>query len=90
MTACPLIFIGITPFILNDVDNTGAVNMSEDYLANSRNRHFTRRHLKVRELVEDELVRLNSIPTDENVSDIMTKPLSVRRFRVLRAKLLNM
>ena len=77
-----------------DVDNTGAVNMSEDYVANSRNRHFTRRHLKVhlkvRELVEDELVRLNSIPTDENVSDIMTKPLSVRRFRVLRAKLLNM
>ena len=73
-----------------DVDNTGAVNMSEDYVANSRNRHFTRRHLKVRELVEDELVRLNSIPTDENVSDIMTKPLSVRRFRILRAKLLNM
>lgn len=73
-----------------DVDNTGAVNMSEDYVANSRNRHFTRRHLKVRELVEEEIVKLRSIPTDANTSDILTKPLSVRLFKKHRAKLLNM
>ena len=70
-----------------DVDNTGAVNMSEDYVANSRNRHFTRRHLKIRELVEEEIVKLRSIPTNDNVSDILNKPLSVRRFKALRAKL---
>ena len=80
----------ITGPTIIDVDNKGAVDMSEDYIANSRNRHFTRRHLKVRELVEDGVVQLKSIPTDDNVSDIMTKPLSVRRFEKLRRMLLNM
>ena len=73
-----------------DVDNKGAVDMSEDYVANSRNRHFTRRHLKIRELVEDEIVRLRKIHTDDNTSDIMTKYLAKNRFEKLRKKLLSM
>jgi hypothetical protein len=72
------------------VDNKGAVDMSEDYVANSRNRHFSRRHLKIRELVEDEVVRLRSIKTDDNTSDILTKFLYKNRFEALRKKLLNM
>ena len=72
------------------VDNSGAINQSEDFVANSRNRHFTRRHLKIRELVEDAIVRLRKVHTDDNPSDIFTKALSRPVFEKHRKAVLNM
>ena len=45
---------------------------------------------KIRELVEDEIVRLRKIHTDDNTSDILTKYLAKNRFEKLRKALLNM
>ena len=59
-------------------------------MANSRNRHYTRRHLKVRELVEDSVVRLRKIATQDNSSDILTKALSRPLFEKHRKTVLNM
>ena len=72
------------------VDNKGVVDMSQDFVANSRNRHFTRRHLKVRELVEDAYVKISSVKTENNASDILTKPLGKALFEKHRKTLLNM
>ena len=59
-------------------------------MSNSRVRHFERRQLKIRELVERGLINTLRIGTEENVSDIFTKPLGYRRFEKLRKILLNM
>ena len=72
------------------VDNKGVVDMSQDFVANSRNRHFTRRHLKVRELVEEAYVKISSVKTENNASDILTKPLGKALFEKHRKTLLNM
>ena len=72
------------------VDSKGASDLSQDFVSNARVRHFERRQLKVRELVENGVVAIKSIGTDDNVSDIFTKSLGRRRFEKLRKKLLNL
>ena len=79
----------LTPVTI-DVDSEGASNLSQDFVSNSRIRHFERRQLKIRELVERGLVAVANIGTEENVSDIFTKPLGRRRFEKLRKALLNL
>ena len=71
------------------VDNQGAIAMSNNYVSNSKTKHIERRHLKIRELVQDMIVRPEFIPTDLNVADILTKPLARPRFEELRRLILN-
>ena len=76
------------PTVLH-VDNQGAIALAKNYVSNKRTKHIERRHLKIRELVEEFKVRPEFIPTEENVADIMTKPLGRRRFEKLRRILMN-
>ena len=71
------------------IDNSGAVALSRDYISNGKTKHIERRHLKVRELVEEAVVSTSHIPTADNVADILTKPLGYRRFEKLRKLLMN-
>ena len=49
-----------SPTVLG-VDNQGAIALAKNYVSNSRTKHIERRHLKIRELVE-ELFGLSSFP----------------------------
>ena len=60
-----------------------------DYISNERTKHIERRHLKVRELVEDAVINVKYIATHLNVADIFTKPLERKQFQSLRDKLFN-
>jgi hypothetical protein len=71
------------------IDNQGAVALAKNYISNSKTKHIARRHLKIRELVEMLEVCPEYVPTDNNVADILTKPLGRRRFEKLRKILLN-
>ena len=71
------------------IDNQGAVALAKNYISNSRTKHIQRRHLKIRELVEELVVRPEFVPTDENVADILTKPLGKDRFKKLRKMILD-
>jgi len=71
------------------IDNQGAIALSRNYISNSRTKHIERRHLKIRELVEEFVVRPEFVPTDDNVADIMTKPLGREKFEKFRRILLN-
>ena len=71
------------------VDNQGAIALAKNYISNSRTKHIERRHLKIRELVEQLQVRPEFVPTDENVADIMTKPLGKAKFEKFRKVLMN-
>ena len=71
------------------IDNQGAVALAKNYISNSKTKHIARRHLKIRELVEELQVCPEYVPTDANIADIFTKPLGRRRFEKLRKVLLN-
>ena len=78
----------VTPIDIG-VDSKAARDLSQDFVSNQRVRHFERRQLKVRELVERGLVQLKSVGTSDNVSDIFTKPLARPLFEKHRRGLLN-
>jgi hypothetical protein len=71
------------------VDNQGAVALAKNYVSNSRTKHIERRHLKIRELVEEMMVRPEFVPTDENPADLMSKPLGRAKFEKFRRIVLN-
>ena len=71
------------------VDNQGAIALAKNYISNSRTKHIERRHLKIRELVEEMMVRPEFVPTDENAADIMSKPLGRAKFEKFRKIILN-
>ena len=76
--------------IMIGIDNKGAVDMALDYRSGPRTKHIARRHLKIRELVEEAVVAVKRVATADNIADIFTKPLEKRQFKALRDKLLNM
>ena len=63
--------------------------LAKNYVSNSRTKHIERRHLKIRELVEELAVRPEFVPTDGNVADILSKPLGRDKFEKFRRVLLN-
>ena len=77
-----------SPTVLG-VDNQGAIALAKNYVSNSRTKHIERRHLKIRELVEELAVRPEFVPTDGNVADILSKPLGRDKFEKFRRVLLN-
>ena len=90
--------LGITEQVLGkelgpitiDVDSKAAADLAQDFMSNSRVRHFERRQLKVRELVSRALVAIRQVGTADNVSDIFTKALGRRAFEKHRRTLLNL
>jgi len=71
------------------IDNQGAVALAKNYISNSKTKHIERRHLKIRELVEQAEVQPEFVPTEENPADIFTKALARPRFEKLRRMILN-
>ena len=79
----------VTPIDIG-VDSKAARDLSQDFVSNQRVRHFERRQLKIRELVEQATLRVKYIASSDNISDIFTKALDNATFCKLRAKLLNL
>jgi hypothetical protein len=64
-------------------DNTIAINISKNPVQHSWTKHIDIRHHFLRDLVEFEVVSLSFIPTDNQLVDILTKPLDGSRFESL-------
>ena len=71
------------------IDNQGAVALARNYVSNSKTKHIERRHLKIRELVEEMKVRPEFVPTNENPADLFTKPLGRPKFEKFRRMIMN-
>jgi hypothetical protein len=65
-------------------DNTSAINISKNPVHHSRTKHINIRHHFLRDFVESEVVSLSFIPTENQLEDILTKPLDGSRFEYLR------
>jgi hypothetical protein len=70
--------------IIINCDNTSAINISKNPVQHSRTKHIDIRHHFLRDLVESEVVSLSFIPTENQLADILTKPLDGSRFESLR------
>jgi hypothetical protein len=65
-------------------DNTSAINISKNPVQHSRTKHIDIRHHFLRDLVESEVVSLSLNPTENQLANILTKPLDGTRFESLR------
>ena len=65
-------------------DNTRAINLSKNLAQHSKSKHIEIRYHFIRDLVEDKVVCLELIHTDNQKTNIFTKPLNGPRFESLR------
>jgi hypothetical protein len=70
-------------------DNQGCLYLSENSGVQQRTKHIDIRYHFIREHVESEEIKLEYIRTDEQLADLLTKPLSRQRVVVLSKKLLG-
>ena len=65
-------------------DNTSAINISKNLVQHSRTKHIDIRHHFIRDLVENKIVTLKHVSTENQLADLFTKPLDRVRFEFLR------
>eukprot|EP00253_Pinus_taeda_P016159 PITA_16159 len=68
-------------------DNTSAISISKNPVMHSKTKHIPIKYHFLREQVFEQKVKLEYVPSKEQVSDIFTKPLSIETFEYLRQKL---
>jgi hypothetical protein len=65
-------------------DNTSAINISKNPIQHSRTKHNVIHHHFIHDLVENQVVSLNYVSTENQLADLFTKPLDGSRFEYLR------
>jgi len=71
---------GFSQDTIINYDNTSAINISKNPVQHSWTKHIDIRHRFLLDLVESEVVYLSFIPTENQLADILTKPLDGSRF----------
>eukprot|EP00253_Pinus_taeda_P013522 PITA_13522 len=79
--------ITCTPPISILCDNTSAINISKNPFMHSKTKHIPIKYHFLREQVLEQKVKLEYVPSKEQVADIFTKPLPRETFEYLRQKL---
>jgi hypothetical protein len=65
-------------------DNTSAINISKNPVQHSRTKHINIRHHFICDLMESRVVSLSFIPTNNQLADILSKPLDGSKFESLK------
>eukprot|EP00253_Pinus_taeda_P018600 PITA_18600 len=76
--------LGIT--VIN-CDNQSCIKMFGDPVFHARTEHINNKFHYIKNLVQDGIVKLEYVPTDEQVADILTKSLPNKEFEYLRKML---
>ena len=79
--------ITCTPPISILCDNTSAISISKNPVMHSKTKHIPIKYHFLREQVLEQKVKLEYVPSKEQVDDIFTKPLPRETFEYLRQKL---
>ena len=68
-------------------DNQSGIHLSENFVFHNQSKHIDIRYHFVWDMVQRGVVRLHHIGTDQQVADILTKPLGKVKFLTFREKL---
>ena len=68
-------------------DNTSAICISKDPVQHSKVKHIHIRHHFLKDNVEQGNIKLEFCQTENQIADILTKPLNRERFEKLRLEL---
>eukprot|EP00253_Pinus_taeda_P001862 PITA_01862 len=79
--------ITYTPTISILCDNTSAISISKNRVMHSKTKHIPIKYHFLHEQVLEQKVKLEYVPSKEQVADIFTKPLPRETFQYLRQKL---
>jgi hypothetical protein len=69
------------------VDNMSAIELSKNPVYHDRSKHIDSRYHYIRDCIEKGVVDVDHVGTDDQLADILTKPLGRVRFVELRSKL---
>lgn len=69
------------------VDNSAAVRLAQNPEFHRRTKHIAIKHFFIREKINDQELGIQLISTQDQVADIMTKPLSAIRIKILCDKM---
>ncbi|GKF28220.1 hypothetical protein Tco_0094562, partial [Tanacetum coccineum] len=73
---------------LNDIpilcDNKGAIDLSKNHVLHSRTKHIEIRHHFLRDNVQKGNISIEKVSSEDNIVDILTKPLKREPFNFLR------
>ncbi|GJY74480.1 retrovirus-related pol polyprotein from transposon TNT 1-94 [Tanacetum coccineum] len=73
---------------LNDVpvlcDNKGAIDLSKNPVLHSRTKHIEIRHHFLRDNIQKGNISIEKVASEDNIADILTKPLKREPFNLLR------
>ncbi|GJZ63280.1 retrovirus-related pol polyprotein from transposon TNT 1-94 [Tanacetum coccineum] len=73
---------------LNDVpvlcDNKGAIDLSKNLVLHSRTKHIEIRHHFLRDNVQKGNISIKKVASEDNIADVLTKPLKREPFNLLR------
>ena len=68
-------------------DNQSCINMTENPMFHDRSKHIEIRYFYIRDMMQKGAIKLQYVSTDEQVADILTKPLSRVKFEHFQDKL---
>ena len=68
-------------------DNQSCIKLSENPVFHDRSKHIEMKYHFIRDMVQRNMIKLQYIATDEQVADILTKPLPLSKFVYFRGKL---
>lgn len=71
------------------VDNQSAITISNNDVSHDRTKHMAARYFYVRDLIKDNIIKLEWVSTQHQLADIFTKGLGGPIFINFREKLLS-
>ena len=68
-------------------DNQSCIKMTENPVFHDKSKNIEIRYHFIRDMVQKEAVKLKYVPTEEQVADVLTKPLARVKFEYFRDKI---